>query len=177
MASWRSSPHAASPPSKSPRWLASFTAQSRRSTRLRPARTASSCSPWRAGPSAPSPSSRRRRQGVHGVRAGPRLLPSGSPESSPVCARVLRRRHALRINAARVDDERRRPLHRGFVELVQRAEDAGEVRPLNTRFLAEMLNQVGFVTRDERVLSESGLTSEEAVLEVDQIIWDGIRIP
>jgi hypothetical protein len=38
-----------------------------------------------------------------------------------------------------------------------------------------MLNQIGFITRDERVLSECGLTSEQAVLAVDTIIWDGIR--
>jgi AcrR family transcriptional regulator len=61
-----------------------------------------------------------------------------------------------------------------FVELVQIAEDAGEVRPVNIRFLAEMLNQIGFITRDERVLRECGLTSEEAVLAVDEIIWSGI---
>jgi AcrR family transcriptional regulator len=62
-----------------------------------------------------------------------------------------------------------------FVEFVQLAEEAGEVRPVNVRFLAEMLNQIGFITRDERVLSECGLTSEQAVLAVDTIIWDGIR--
>jgi AcrR family transcriptional regulator len=62
-----------------------------------------------------------------------------------------------------------------FVELVLSAQEAGEVRPVNTRFLGEMLRQVGFVTRDERVLSASGLTAEQAVLEVDRMIWDGIR--
>ncbi len=61
-----------------------------------------------------------------------------------------------------------------FVELVQIAEEASEVRPVNTRFLAEMLNQIGFITRDERVLSECGLTSEQAVLAVDEMIWEGI---
>jgi hypothetical protein len=40
-----------------------------------------------------------------------------------------------------------------------------------------MPNQIGFITRDERVLSEWGLTSEQAVLAVDEIIWDGIRTP
>ena len=64
-----------------------------------------------------------------------------------------------------------------FVELVLRAQEAGEVRPVNTRFLGEMLGQIGFVTRDERALSASGLTAEQAVLEVDRIIWDGIRAP
>jgi AcrR family transcriptional regulator len=61
-----------------------------------------------------------------------------------------------------------------FVELVEEAQAAGEVGPVNTRFLGEMLRQVGFVTRDQRVLTASGLTSEEAILEVDRIVWDGI---
>ena len=63
-----------------------------------------------------------------------------------------------------------------FIELVQSAEDAGEIRPVNTRFLGEILRQIGFVTRDERVLSASGLTSEQAVLEVDALLWDGMRL-
>lgn len=63
-----------------------------------------------------------------------------------------------------------------FVELVQDAEKAGEIRPVNVRFLGEVLRQIGFATRDEAVLSASELTSEQAVLEADAIIWDGIRL-
>jgi AcrR family transcriptional regulator len=63
-----------------------------------------------------------------------------------------------------------------FVELVAVAQDAGEVRHFSSRFLGEMLRQIGFVTRDERVLRESGLTCEQAVLEVDRIVWEGIRV-
>jgi len=63
-----------------------------------------------------------------------------------------------------------------FVELVQSAEDAGEIRPVNIRLLGEMLRQIGLVTRDERVLTASGLTSEQAVLEVDALLWDGMRL-
>jgi len=63
-----------------------------------------------------------------------------------------------------------------FVELVQGAEDAGEIRPVNVRFLGEVLRQIGLVTRDERVLSASGLTSEQAVLQVDALLWDGMRL-
>ncbi len=62
-----------------------------------------------------------------------------------------------------------------FVDLVQLAVDAGEVRPVNTRFLGEVLRQIGFATRDERALRASGLTSEQAVLEVDSLLWDGIK--
>ena len=64
-----------------------------------------------------------------------------------------------------------------FVELVQCAEDAGEIRPVNIRFLAELLRQISVVTRNERVLSASGLTHEQAVLEVDSLLWDGMRKP
>jgi AcrR family transcriptional regulator len=64
-----------------------------------------------------------------------------------------------------------------FVELVQAAQDAGEIRPVNIRFLAEVLRGISFVTRSERVLSASGLTHEKAVLEVDSLLWDGIRRP
>jgi AcrR family transcriptional regulator len=64
-----------------------------------------------------------------------------------------------------------------FVELVQLAEEAGEIRPVNTRFLGEVLRQIGFVTRDERVLRASGLTSEQAVLAVDSLLWEGLRLP
>lgn len=61
-----------------------------------------------------------------------------------------------------------------FIELVALAQDAGEVRPISSRFLGEMLRQIGFVTRNDRVLRESGLTNEQAVLEVDRIVWEGI---
>lgn len=64
-----------------------------------------------------------------------------------------------------------------FVELVEAAGEVGEIRPVNGRLLAEMLNQIGLVTRDERVLRETGLTSEQAVLAVDALIWDGLRKP
>jgi AcrR family transcriptional regulator len=64
-----------------------------------------------------------------------------------------------------------------FVELVQAAGEAGETRPVNALFLGEVLGQIGLVTRDERVLSKTGLSSEQAVLAVDALIWDGLRKP
>ena len=63
-----------------------------------------------------------------------------------------------------------------FVELVQLAEQAGEVRPVNVRFFAEVLRGISFVTRSERVLQATGLTHEQAVLEVDSLLWEGIRL-
>lgn len=62
-----------------------------------------------------------------------------------------------------------------FVELVRLAEEAGEIRPVNSRLLAEVLRQIGAVTRNDEVLRASGLTHEQAVLEIDSLIWEGLR--
>ena len=63
-----------------------------------------------------------------------------------------------------------------FVELVRLAEEAGEIRPVNSRLLAEVLRQIGSVTRNDEVLRASGLTHERAVLEIDSLIWEGLRL-
>jgi AcrR family transcriptional regulator len=62
-----------------------------------------------------------------------------------------------------------------FVDLLDLAVQAHEVRPLNTRFLSEMLRMIAFVIRDERVLRASGLTAETAMMEVDELVWRGVR--
>ena len=62
-----------------------------------------------------------------------------------------------------------------FVELVRLAEEAGEIRPVNSRLLAEVLRQIGSVTRNDEVLRASGLTHEQAVLEIDSLVWEGLR--
>lgn len=62
-----------------------------------------------------------------------------------------------------------------FVQLLDAAIEAGQIRPINTRFLAHVLQQTGFVTRNEPVLQSAGLTAEHAVLEIDSLIWEGIR--
>jgi AcrR family transcriptional regulator len=62
-----------------------------------------------------------------------------------------------------------------FVELVALAQEAGEVRPINQVFLGEMLRALAPVTADARVLGAAGLSSEEATLVIDGVIWDGIR--
>ena len=61
-----------------------------------------------------------------------------------------------------------------FVELVDAAEEAGEIRPVNTHLLAEVLRQIASVTRNDEVLRASGLTHEQAVLEIDSLIWEGL---
>ena len=63
-----------------------------------------------------------------------------------------------------------------FVELVLLAQEAGEVRPVNTAFLGEMLRVLAPVTADARVLGEAGLSAADATLEVDRIIWEGLRV-
>lgn len=62
-----------------------------------------------------------------------------------------------------------------FAALLDDAVMAGEIEPMNTRFLAYALRQAVFVVRDERVMAACGLTSEQAMLELDRIVWDGIR--
>jgi AcrR family transcriptional regulator len=62
-----------------------------------------------------------------------------------------------------------------FADLLNEAIEAGEVRPVNTRFLAHVLRQMALVIRDEQLLSKCGLTHTQALLEVERIIWDGIR--
>ena len=61
-----------------------------------------------------------------------------------------------------------------FVELLDEAEKAGEIRPTNTRFLAEVLRQISSLTRNEEVLRASGLSHEQAVLEIDSLMWEGL---
>jgi AcrR family transcriptional regulator len=61
-----------------------------------------------------------------------------------------------------------------FVELVVIAQEADQVRPINQVFLGEMLRALAPVTADARVLGAAGLSSEEATLEIDRIIWGGI---
>ena len=62
-----------------------------------------------------------------------------------------------------------------FVQLLNEAVDAGEVCPMNTRFFAHLFQQMAVVVRDEHVLMEDGITADEAMLQVDAMIWDGIR--
>jgi AcrR family transcriptional regulator len=61
-----------------------------------------------------------------------------------------------------------------FVVLLDEAVAAGEVDAVNTRFLAPVFRAMALVVRDERVLAASGLTAEQAILEIDRVIWDGI---
>jgi len=62
-----------------------------------------------------------------------------------------------------------------FVELLDEAVVAGEVDAVNTRFIAQVFRAMARVVRDEENLATSGLTAEQALLELDGVIWDGIR--
>jgi AcrR family transcriptional regulator len=66
------------------------------------------------------------------------------------------------------------PYIQRFVELVGAAEKAGEIRPTNTYLLAQVLMQISSLTRDDEVLRTSGLSHEQAVLEIDSLIWEGL---
>ena len=62
-----------------------------------------------------------------------------------------------------------------FVNLLDLAVEAHEIRPVNTRFLGEMLRRIAWAMRDEQLLRATGLTVDQGMLELDQIIWSGIR--
>jgi len=62
-----------------------------------------------------------------------------------------------------------------FAHLLDEAAEAGEIRPVNATFLAGMLRYVAIAVRDEDLLDRAGLTAREALLEVDTIIWEGVR--
>ena len=64
-----------------------------------------------------------------------------------------------------------------FAALFDDAVTAGELEAMNTRFLAQVLRQIAHLVRDEGVLGACGLTADQAMLEVDRMIWDGIRRP
>lgn len=66
------------------------------------------------------------------------------------------------------------PFVERFVELVQSGVDAGEIRPVNIRFLAETLQAMSVVLRDESALRSSGLSSERGMMELDALVWEGI---
>ena len=61
-----------------------------------------------------------------------------------------------------------------FVELLNLAVEEGEVRPLNTTLIAEMVRRLSAVVRDERILRAAGVTAQQAALEIDAMIWTGI---
>ncbi len=62
-----------------------------------------------------------------------------------------------------------------FAELIDDAIKAGEVNPVNSRFVALVVRQAAIVVRDEEALRECGLTADGALLEFDRMLWDGIR--
>jgi hypothetical protein len=62
-----------------------------------------------------------------------------------------------------------------LVELLDEAVEAGEIRPVNTQFLAYALRQLAYLIRDEELLSKCGLTASQAIQETQQFIWDGVR--
>jgi AcrR family transcriptional regulator len=63
-----------------------------------------------------------------------------------------------------------------FADLLNEGIEADEIRPHNTRFIAHIFRQMALVIRDEQLLINCGLTHTQALLEVENIIWDGIRI-
>jgi AcrR family transcriptional regulator len=69
------------------------------------------------------------------------------------------------------------PFVERFVKLLDDAVDAGELGAFNTRFLGQVLLRIALLVGDEQLLGACGLTAEQAMLEIDHMIWDGIRTP
>jgi AcrR family transcriptional regulator len=63
-----------------------------------------------------------------------------------------------------------------FVQLLDEAVDAGEARPINTRFFAHLFRQMALLIRDGHILVEDGITADQAMAQIDAMIWDGIRM-
>ncbi len=62
-----------------------------------------------------------------------------------------------------------------FVELLDNAVESGEIEPINTCFVVHVFRNIAFVVRDEGILNKCGLTAAQALLEIDRMIWNGIR--
>lgn len=95
--------------------------------------------------------------------------------------RVRPMSHAFRVDMERFESSRIAYLavsHRfidRFVQLLDDAVAAGEIAPVSTRFMATALRQMAMLVRDEQLLTESGITAEQAMLQLDQMIWSGLR--
>ena len=61
-----------------------------------------------------------------------------------------------------------------FAELIDEAARAGEIRPVNARFMAGLFRYIAAAIRDEDLLEAAGLTAGEALREVDTVIWGGL---
>ncbi len=62
-----------------------------------------------------------------------------------------------------------------FDELLDQAVEAGDIRPVNIRFLGYVMRQIAVLVRDEDVLMACGLTAAQAGLEVDGLLWEGLK--
>jgi len=95
--------------------------------------------------------------------------------------RVAELSHALRRDVERFESTRLayRTISDRFVarfsELIDEAGQEGEIRPVNARFMAGLFRHIAAAVRDEDLLDSAGLSAAEALLEIDKIIWDGLR--
>jgi AcrR family transcriptional regulator len=89
--------------------------------------------------------------------------------------------HAFRRDVEHFESTRRayREISDRFVDrftaLLEEAAKAGEIRPVNARFMAGTLRYIAFAIRDEDLLEAAGLTAGEAHREIEAIIWDGLQ--
>jgi AcrR family transcriptional regulator len=62
-----------------------------------------------------------------------------------------------------------------FAGLVEQAMHAGEIHEVNARFMAGLFRHMAAAIRDEDLLEAADLTASEALLQIDAIIWRGLR--
>jgi AcrR family transcriptional regulator len=95
--------------------------------------------------------------------------------------RVARLSHALRRDVERFESTRLayRAISDRFVDrftdLIDEAAQEGEIRSVNARFMAGLFRHVAAAVRDEDLLESAGLSAAEALLQIDGIIWEGLR--
>ena len=59
--------------------------------------------------------------------------------------------------------------------LLEEAARVEELRPINPRFVAGLLQYVAAAVRDEPLLDAAGMNAGEAILEIEKILWQGLR--
>ncbi len=91
-------------------------------------------------------------------------------ELSPQCRIDIERYDSTRLAWSRLSE--------GFIdrfsELLGEAVEAGEARAVTTRFIAQLLRQMTNITRNQQALQEVGLTADQALLAIDDVMWNGL---
>jgi AcrR family transcriptional regulator len=61
-----------------------------------------------------------------------------------------------------------------FATYLEAAMQAGQIRQMHSRFLAELLRHMSAVLRDADLLASLNMSTAEALAELDGFVWDGL---